>query len=58
MIEELIIYVIQFTDFVRDPYFNFTQDIIHEQGDSFKFENNLNKLFEDYIKKQIEQIDD
>jgi|TARA_B100000212_G_scaffold314697_1_gene268408 lysophospholipase L1-like esterase len=51
-------FVIQFTDFVRDPYFSFTQSIIHEQGDSFKFNKDLDKFFEDYIKKQIEQIDD
>ena len=51
-------YVLQFTDFVRDPYFNFAQDIIHEQGDSYKFENNLNKLFEDYIRTQLHLIDD
>lgn len=52
------VYVLQFTDFVRDPYFNFAQDIIHEQGDSYKFENNLNKLFEDYIRTQLHLIDD
>ena len=34
------------------------QSIIHEQGDSFKFNKDLDKFFEDYIKKQIEQIDD
>ena len=34
------------------------KDIIHEQGDSYKFENNLNKLFEDYIKTQLDLIDD
>ena len=51
-------YVLQFTDFVRDPYFNFAQDIIHKQGDSYKFENNLNKLFEDYIRTQLHHIDD
>ena len=51
-------FVFQFTDFVRDPYFNFAQDTIHEQGDSYKFENNLNKLFEDYIRTQLHLIDD
>lgn len=51
-------FVFQFTDFLRDPYFDFAQDIIHEQGDSYKFENNLNKLFEDYIRTQLHLIDD
>ena len=51
-------FVFQFTDFLRDPYFDFAQDIIHEQGDSYKFENNLNKLFEDYIRTQLHHIDD
>ncbi len=50
-------FVIQFTDFVRDPYFNFAQDIIHEQGDSYKFEHSLERLFEDYIKTQLELLD-
>ena len=50
-------FVFQFTDFLRDPYFDFAQDIIHEQGDSYKFENNLNKLFEDYIRTQLHHID-
>ena len=51
-------FVFQFTDFLRDPYFDFAQDIIHEKGDSYKFENNLNKLFEDYIRTQLHHIDD
>ena len=51
-------FVFQFTDFLRDPYFDFAQDIIHEQGDSYKFENNINKLFEDYIRTQLHLIDD
>jgi len=50
-------FVIQFTDFVRDPYFNFAQNIIHKQGDSYKFEHSLEKLFEDYIKTQLELLD-